>query len=346
MNKRVLTFAAVTVLSISGLIFAEETTIRLTNGDIVSGEVLSETDTEVRLMHPVFGEVTVPMSNIDAMGPEVGARVEAKDATQLQREDELEAAEEAEAADAVTAAVDTEDLSDAQLAHRNQKPGFFDGPFLRGYDKEFSLGLTGTDGNTETLAFVTQFTANSESEKFRTGIKANYFLTQDEGDRTRNEGRGQVDRDWLMKDSKWFAFGNAFYQYDEFEVWESRVGAFGGPGYTFYDSAKFRLLGRVGAGVQYEFGDVNELTPEALIGVEGHWQVAENQKFTFSNTLFPSLEDFFENRNVTELSYTIDLDRGDGMQISFGVLNEYESSTEGMTENNDLKYFAALGFEF
>ncbi|MEM6561959.1 MAG: DUF481 domain-containing protein, partial [Planctomycetota bacterium] len=87
-------------------------------------------------------------------------------------------------------------------------------------------------------------------------------------------------------------------------------------------------------------------TPEALIGVEGYWQVTDNQKFVFANTLYPSLDDFPENRNVTELSYAIDLAEGDGMQVKFGVINEYESETVGNAKHNDLKYFASLGFEF
>ena len=36
----------------------------------------------------------------------------------------------------------------------------------------------------------------------------------------------------------------------------------------------------------------------------------------------------------------------DGLLVRFGVVNEYESRTEGDADHNDLKYFATVGLDF
>ena len=318
---------AVAGLAVSAVSVAAAEDVRLSSGDILTGEVIERTDETLTLQHPVLGRVEIPAADVEQVGLDLRAA------------DAATAAAEAAEADS--------ELSDPELAHLEQKEGFFGSPFLRGYDKKFTLGLTGSQGNSETLALFSNFDAASESDEYRTQFLLRYFLSEEDGERTRNDFLAQALRDWKFQDSKWFAFGQAQYQYDDFEPWLHRAGAFAGPGYQFVDRDDLQVLGRVGAGAIWEGGEVNEWTPEALIGLDVDWEVTDGQTLSVRNILYPSLDDFFENRNVTRVTYTIDLDQyEDGMIIQFGVDNEYESSTEGDFEHNDLKYFASVGLEF
>ena len=295
--------------------------VRLTNGDVISGRVVERTEAAIVLEHAVLGTVTIPADGVIETGGELSTDPEVDD--------------------------DAPDLSDAEQASVDRKEGLFGTPVLRGYDKTFTLGLTGTQGNSETLSFVTEFDALSEDDATRSELNLGYFYGAEEGERTRNELRAQARRDWKLAESDYFYFAQATYQYDDFEPWLHRFGPSAGVGYQFVDADDLQLLGRVGAGAVYEAGDVDQLTPEALIGVDLDWRVADGQTFRLRNVLYPSLDRFPENRNVTEASYRIDLDDvNDGLLVRFGVVNEYESRTEGDADHNDLKYFATVGLDF
>lgn len=310
---------------------AEVRRITLPNGDQITGTFVSETDLDVTIEHPALGLLTVPKAK--------AASIE----TPASREEPAMEANPVAPTAALPGPVAPTPPTKTAPA---EKPGLFGGPILRGYRKVVNLGVTGTDGNTETLTFLARLQATSKTPEKDTELRAHYDFARNGKGRTRNEVELLANRDWKQPDSKWFFFGRAQYEWDEFEAWQHRVGVFGGPGFEFYDSTKFRFVGRLGVGGTYEFGEVDNFRPEGLVGFEGHWQVKENQKFLFRNTTFPLLDDFGEYRNVTELSYVIDLDAADKLQVKFGIENEYESTTENDSKHNDIKYFAALVMEF
>ena len=312
--------AAAVVLLAAGPAWAEP--IRLSNGDVIDGEIVARDGQTVTIEHPVLGRLTVPAAGVEAVGE--GA---------------------AQASEAVEAG-EPEKVSDARAAFAGQKPGLFGGPVLRGYDKQFDLGLTGTSGNSDTLSFFARFDAKSDAPRTRTQFRLSYFLGSDDGDRTRNEADALVTRDWKVPDSPLFYFGRVTYEYDEFEPFEHRAGIFGGPGYAFVDREGLEVLGRIGGGAVYEAGEIDELRAEALAGVEVEWQVADDQALSFRNTIYPSLADGGEFRNVTELSYTIDVALDDGLGVKFAVENEYESQAPDDADQNDLKFLASIVYDF
>ena len=106
------------------------------------------------------------------------------------------------------------------------------------------------------------------------------------------------------------------------------------------------MIGRAGLGGSYEFGSVNELVPEALLGLEWVYTINERQTLSSYVTVYPSLDDFGESRTVAGAAWTIAIDEADGISLKLGIDNEYESRTEGSSKNNDVKYYGALVFDF
>ena len=219
--------------------------------------------------------------------------------------------------------------------------------FLPGWDKSLEVGFSGTDGNTETLNFYAAFSTQQETERDRWDIQARYFLAYDEGDQTRDEGHAFVIKDWLVPDERYFYFATARVDHDGFSGYDNRYSGFAGVGYDFVDDDKWSVTGRLGAGGNYEAGDVNEFTPEALVGVEATWKIDEEQRFHIYSTFFPALDPLFgEFRNVSGAEYKVKLAAGRGLSLKLGIENEYLSEVESGTEHNDLNYFGALVYDF
>ena len=175
-----------------------------------------------------------------------------------------------------------------------------------------------------------------------------YRAAKSDGDTTEKRFYAELFKDWLIPGEKYFYFANGRYDWDDFEDWDSRWSGFGGIGYQFIETDEWNLRGRAGVGGNQEMGGTqgDEFTFEALLGIEGDWQIKEGHAFEFSNYLYPSLENASDFRNVTTLDYIVTIDRDKGLSLKFGITNEHDQSAPATSKKNDLTYYASLLWKF
>jgi putative salt-induced outer membrane protein YdiY len=316
--KRELYAVVLTLPLCSGTLHAD--TVELISGEVLHGTITEQQDLGVTLDHPVLGTVKLSADQIK----------------QYQIASEDAQAEEQPQAPAEPAAVVAEAAAPNGLSQK----------ILPGWDKHFELGFTGTDGNTQTSNLAVGFAALRENDEERTKLNLSAFRAEDDGTRTRNEAAGELTHDWLMPESPWFKFVTGKLEYDEFKDWETRASAFIGVGKQIYDGPKNNLIGRAGIGGSYEFDSINEVVPEALFGLEWVYNINERQKLTSYVTVYPDLDEFGESRTLAGSAWSIKIDEADGLSLKLGIDNEYESRTEGTSKHNDVKYYAAVVFDF
>ncbi len=304
----------------------------LVTGEVLLAEAIERADNAVSFNHPLLGAVTLDhdaIARIDELGdadthrqaPEPGA----------------------EAGTGASATV----RGDAASEPDPEPIGLFGTRLLRGWNTNLSFGLSGSSGNTDRQSFTGQFTTHQRNDRHRTLFEAMTFYSVSEGDTTQNESRVRLTRDWLLPESKWFLFANGEYEYDQQRDFENRVSGFGGVGYAFVDTDDWEILGRAGAGATYEFGQINELKPEALFGGSVFkWAINRHHNLAASATFYPDLEQGGESRFNVSLDWIIDLPDTSGLKLKLGLVNDYESNTRGDDEHNDLKYYTALVLAF
>lgn len=332
--------AAVTA---SGLCLAD--TVTLTNGDALSGQIVERTDAQVVLDHAVLGRLTLPAGQVASVTseqeapPAVAAQVTGRSAGATETPPTPAAEQPAGTVAPAAAAVAQEPAP--------PPPGWFGTSLFRGWKTTLAAGFSGAAGNSVNQSVNAQFKMTYEDADDRIAWDNTYFLKNEGDTRSQNEFKSELVRDWLIPDSKWFYFANAAYQYDDLESWQHRTSGFGGVGYTWVKNDDFEFLTRFGAGLTYEFGEVQELTPEALIGaVVVKWKIADNQTLSASNTLIPSFSHLGEYRNTSSLEWKLAVDKDSGMSVKLGLENEYESEPEGDDRHNDLKYYGAIVWDF
>lgn len=302
----------------------------LSTGEVLKGTITSQDDDKIVLEHPVLGTISVPRAGVASTI--VPAPVSA--AKPVLTPGPAAASPDAKSAIA-KAQSDIKALPDA----RNR--------FVDNWDAKLELGLAGSQGNSDTFDGHIGFRATKEDAKDRWNFDTAYFKGISSGQTTRNDFTAGVLKDWLFRDSKWFWWADGRYDYDDFKSWQQRVSAHTGPGYTFYDTEKFRLIGRIGAGGRKEWGSDNEgLVPEGLASGEFKWKLTDNQSLLGSATYYPDLGDLGEYRLRDTLDWVCAIDKADGLSLKIGLLHEYESEVDPGRNHNDLKYFAALLFDF
>ncbi|USN99272.1 MAG: DUF481 domain-containing protein [Phycisphaeraceae bacterium] len=215
------------------------------------------------------------------------------------------------------------------------------------WDTKLVLALTAASGNTESIGFASTIVSKRTTETSALTLDAAYFYGSQDGDKNANQFTAGVQHDWLFKDSRWFVFADARFDWDEFKSYDYRVSAHGGVGYKLIDKDSMTLTLRAGAGGAKEFGSGrNQIIPEALLGADFSWQIADNQSFEASHRFYPDLDQGGEFRMVTTAGWKLDIDKDDGLSFAINLLHEYESDVDPGVENSDLKVFAGLSYDF
>jgi hypothetical protein len=174
----------------------------------------------------------------------------------------------------------------------------------------------------------------------------------DDGIKSKSRGEVNLRNDWLLNPSPWGFFALGKVEYDEFQPWDLRGSAFVGPSYTFIQSTRTTLRGRTGLGITREFGsERNEVSPEALFGLELNHKLSDRSRLFGSTEILPSLADFPEHRINSQAGYELLVDPQMRLNIKFGVASRYNSDP-GERDNgvrfksNDIEYFITAGWDF
>lgn len=318
--KKYLTTTAL-LLAVCGPASAE--TIRLTNGDVINATVLEQNDDGVTIDHPALGEIIIPGDRVVA----IFDNQEAFDAAQQEQEDQ--------------------DAAEALAEERAADDGVFGTGFLKGWNRQISIGINGAEGNSQNINIRGAFHADFEDETDRWIFDMIYRVSRSNGTTTENRFSAELLKDWLFPDEDYFLWANGKFEWDDFEVWDNRISGFVGVGYQFVDNDKWNVRGRAGlGGNQTNGGGTNEFTFEALLGVEVDYTISDKQSVAFTNYLYPSLEDGGDFRNITTLAWQIEIDQDKGMNLELGVANEYDSAAPAGFKKNDFTYYIGLVWDF
>ena len=308
MKNAMLLAAAVLVIPLLADAATPPQTVVLKTGEKVIGEVLKRTEKQIVVDSPAVGTVTIDAANVEGV---LGADGKAQP---------------------FVAVAD---------------PGLFGTGVLSGWERQFEAGATGTAGTTDSTSINVQFNALTDNDRYRSAFGAYYFLTTDNNSTSRNQTRVFASYDKILDGGPWFVFGRAQYDNDSNQLWENRASAFVGPGYEFVKNDRYELLGRIGLGYTVEFGGnipsgYDDSRFEALIGIDGKWQIDENQRFTYSSYYYPSLDNFAYGRVVSDAAYEADLNKRHGIAVRVGVEHMYDFITPGDDDHNNWKYFFNL----
>jgi len=235
-----------------------------------------------------------------------------------------------------------------QSQEKKTKPGLFGTSFLEGWNRSIDVGVTGKEGNTVNLNATAGFDFNKDDGFTRTLFKGRAFFNRDDEDGvTDNNASVDLQRDWLLPESRWFLRAKTRYEYDRFESWEHRLTFVTGPGYRLIDRERHELDIMAGPAFTREFGEREDSRGEAALGLDYRWQVTGRVSTRLSNAFF---WDFTTGnnalRNITTGEIKMDITEDPKLNFKVGAENEWESITPDGDEPNDLQYYMALGVDF
>jgi hypothetical protein len=320
--------AAAVIACVATVSHADE--IRLVGGDVLRGSIVSESDAAVTIDHAALGRIEVSRERIESV---------VKSAPAPAAQESAPAGEAAVAQPAAEAPVPVAVLP----APAPPPPAVPDGS----WKFSLSLGFTGSENESQSnWDFRGAAGAKRETVDDRTTLTAEYYFKTANSENTDNNLLIVGLQEFLFKDSKWEAFVQGTYQYDEFQSWEQRAGIYAGPGYRLFEGEPLSLRLRAGAGASYEFAD-SEWTPELLFGDELVWKIDDRSKLVQGLDLYPDLEELGEFRLIVRLDYEIALSPSGDLKGTAGIRNEYDSFIPPTGDSsNDFKVYAGIKVDF
>jgi len=335
--------------------------IELANGDRLTGQVITRTDEQIKFEHATLGEIDLPMSQVKAVtldqpaAPAPGktpgtapGKASGPGTAPGTAPAPPEAAEPAKkvAPPAATAKGQAVQKAVVAAAEKEPNPGLLKSVF-GDWKTKVALGVNGAAGESDIQSVYFRLNTSHREDRDQWKVSTQWFYSRTDGHTSQNQWTSEVTRDWLQKDSPLFLFVKGQHKYDQFRSWRHRASAFGGAGYTLLDDDAFEVKARLGLGGTYEFGEIDEFTPEALFGGSiMKSDVDQRQTLNGELTWFPALDDEDQHRIVSKLWWTYKLDMLDGLSLKLGLENEYDAQVQNDDNKNDFKYYAALVLEF
>ncbi len=215
------------------------------------------------------------------------------------------------------------------------------------WDLSLDLSFTATTGNTREVNLRFGVNANRNTDAMRLALDFSYYWRTSNSITTDNKATLGARNDWLIPDSKWFWFVAGRADYDQFESWDYRVNAQGGPGYQLFDEENLKLNGTGGLGFRKEFGSLDdELKFEGVLAMDLEWNLTKRQAVTFNFSCFPVMTDIqdFRTRSTALWRYALDTDYA--LSLVIGYLWEYQSIVDPGKDRNDFRFWVGLQYGF
>ncbi|MFG0330841.1 MAG: YdiY family protein [Phycisphaerales bacterium] len=291
---------------------ADEPVILVT-GETIHGEIVESNDDRIIIDHALFGRLEIPRDQVASVG---------------------------EPAETVT---EVEEAAEAEPAPEPVD----DDPIPPEWKSTFQFGFSSSTGNTDTQDVQVAVLSERKTDRMETDLDARYFWGATNGDDTTNKFTAGIDHQWLVPEEAWFYFADARYDYDAFNSWEQRISGHGGIGYYLVDDDDLSFSVRAGFGAAKEINSKrNQLIPEALLGADLEWTIDDKQSLTASSRVYPDLDETGELRAVNSLAWNYLMDERNNMSLTLGAYHEYQSQVDPGVEENDLKIYGGLSFNF
>ena len=352
-----LTIAAAVALTFAPLAFAQDPAapaapapgqtviVALASGDAIKAKLVSETADAITIEHPVLGTMTIARTKVASMAavaPAADAAQQAEDQAVRLRQEGTPAANAA--MDAPKPQGEVNPADDAAKVGAVPPPPPVPSPWKLIFDGNVNY-VNAANKQLDFRAAASAVYEVKDVDKWANS--AEYFFKVVDGGTTDNnllvtsvyDRRFESNPRWL-----WFAKGQA--QWAPLESYEQRLSAWAGVGYEFLKAPPASLLGKIGAGYTYEFGDQNNGQPELYAQLDWDWAITESQALVGSYWIAPSFEDFSDYLMLFRTEWTMKVADIPGLKLLGGVRWQYQSKVEPSTAiQNDIRLYAGLRYE-
>jgi len=166
-------------------------------------------------------------------------------------------------------------------------------------------------------------------------------------DTTANRAYTQARREWYLDETRWRPFLQGSIEWDSFKNFDQRYRVAAGGAYPWIENEKERWLGRIGlAAVKENGADDDDWNPEAVLGMEYFLQIDKDRSISAGTDVYPSLENQGEFQAISRAEYRMKIEADNPWTITLGAEHAENTDADPGDSATDLTYYFAAGFVF
>ena len=223
---------------------------------------------------------------------------------------------------------------------------FWSPQFWDPWEGSVELGLSGTEGNTETFNIRFGLKAKHKTPQVIRTLEITSIQKTAAGVTTANTALVDGRIEWPMPASRWNYYLHGLAEYDQFKAFDYRLSADTGVGYEYIQTERTTLVGRAGVSASREIGGPDDHTnPEIAFGGEFKHKFNPTHSISAKVDYFPNVTDFGDFRLNSQAGWEIALAPAWGLSLKLSVIDRYDSTPQG-ARPNDLDYSTLLIWVF
>lgn len=337
---------------------AESISVTLTNGDRLSGILISDTAERVTLSSTIAGKVRIPADQIRskeypdrpkaalvaAPSTHAAPAVAAKPAP-IPAAPATGAAKPATPPPAVAALTNAV----AQKGLQRFTPEWLD-PFMTNWHGNVQIGLDLGYGTTDRQTYYANASASHTYGRMRNfaDLHAAYGFLNNIQSAERIDGSWKLDID-LGQKRRLYVYEQAGAGYDRIRKLDRQFQEGVGLGYKILQRDKMVLSGEAGGQFQYldyakDVTTADRHIISVRLGESFTWNIAGKLNLTQRAAIMPNVEDFGDFRMRFELGLSYPLFKR--MTINLNLMDDYDSSPPTGVDSNELQLQSTLGITF
>jgi putative salt-induced outer membrane protein YdiY len=321
-----------------GITAADE--VHLKNGDRLTGEVKSLEEDGLVLVTSYAGEITIKWPEVAALRTDKPIKVVLTDESVVEG---ISQQGEEEEMNLLTEKIEGGvSFSLADVKSINPKPPE---PALK-ISARANVGIDVKKGNTdtETYHFDGSFVARTDKNRYRAAFEMDNEKSS--GVDTADNWLGTINYDHFLSD-KWFLYGNASFESDQFKDLNLRSVLGVGSGYQFIETPATKFSGEVGfsyANEDYELDEDNSYPAGRLAFMIEKPLFDERVMFFHNDEALFNLEDADDITIRTQTGFRFPFYRRLNMTLQYNL--DWEKMPATGQKKTDDRYLVTLGFEY
>jgi putative salt-induced outer membrane protein YdiY len=314
--------------------------VHLKNGDRLTGEVKSLEEEKLVLLTSYAGEIIITWSEVASLSTDKPIKVVLTDESVVEG---ISHPGEEEEMNLLTDKIE-EGVSFhlADVKSINPKPPE---PALK-ISARANVGIDVKKGNTdtETYHFDGRFVARTEKNRYRAAFETDNEKSS--GVDTVDNWLGSINYDHFLSE-KWFLYGNASFESDEFKDLNLRTFLGIGSGYQFMETSATKLSGEVGfsyANEDYVLDEDNSYPAGRLAFRFERPLFNERLEFFHEDETLVNLEDAEDITIRTQTGFRFPFHKRFNMTLQYNW--DWEKMPAAGQNKTDERYLVTLGYEY
>lgn len=325
---------------VSGISSDEKVTVELASGDRVKGKLEYSTDAGQKITDTLFGDITLPQET-----PIAGVWRSGMSPERLEKEQEHVVELEQVKQDNKEQLARVEKTYTEKLNKLQEENTKLSDPWTG----NIALGLSGEQGNSDTMKVSGRGEALRDTGFDRLSLYVEGRLEEQNQLTTTNEVFTGASLEHDI-DERWFVFGSADFEKDEFESLELRAVVKTGIGRFFVRRPEFYFKGLLGLGYQHEDFTGGATFQEGImsLGYDFKYNMTDFWKIGHQLTMFPSFSDPSKDYRLSSYFFTeAPILKADApWKLRFSLRSDYDNLPRPGIKELDNSYNVNIVYDF